>query len=220
MEIIAEIDAPHEITPEDDFIYCTLCDYKSPKERKDNFDRHMNQNHFNTTTQCECGKQMKPSSLSRHKKSACILRKKNLRETSSNKFKVQCVCGKSLSLSSLSRHKNISCSLREKNCREPSVTATSDTNSSSDSSVLVCSSKHKFELQVDTFSDGRTIIMPGKIKIGNITIVLMQKQRDITDSGIISQSYEKWIDSAIDNIEGKIYITLIKTKRILSKETF
>lgn len=55
----------------DDYIYCTLCDYKVLSNRKDNFDRHMRQTHFKIKITCECGKVMNASSLSRHKTCYC-----------------------------------------------------------------------------------------------------------------------------------------------------
>lgn len=66
-----------------EFIYCILCDYKAPKNRTDNLERHM-QSHMDKTVKCECGAEMRPSSLGRHKKNSCPLESKQAAQKKKN----------------------------------------------------------------------------------------------------------------------------------------
>lgn len=51
------------------------CAYATVREK--NLKRHMKESHLGEKQKCECGKEMTVSSLIRHKKETCRLRKKN-----------------------------------------------------------------------------------------------------------------------------------------------
>lgn len=168
----------------DNYLFCQFCDYKSPKERKDNFDRHVNQVHLKVLKQCDlCGKQMCSTSLSRHKKSACLSKKANHVELKVSNAKCtkekKCNwCGRKMTAAALYRHKKNSCPLRKANCHETSSemvdlvasipnsnTNDSNTNTSTASNEMV----HKVKsmdasVKIDVYSNGMMVI--GEINLG------------------------------------------------------
>lgn len=55
----------------DEVFKCTLCSYKD--SRRDNFNRHKREKHLKILSQCNlCGKKMTATSISRHRKKACM----------------------------------------------------------------------------------------------------------------------------------------------------
>lgn len=60
------------------------CDKNYFTDRPENLSRHISGYHLGEKEKCECGKQMTKSSLIRHKKQSCSLRK-NVRRKPNNK---------------------------------------------------------------------------------------------------------------------------------------
>lgn len=147
-------------------IFCTLCDYTAPRERKDNFERHM-KTHFDSSVACACGKIMSSTSLSRHKQKSCRLTKGNQSKkvaTMKQKEKIKCECGKIVSKTGIARHKisnshknGLNNNQVEHNDRVEHVEYRSVT----------------MNVKITTQNDGSKIIEPEKITIDGISMMLM-----------------------------------------------
>lgn len=182
----------------DDYIYCTLCSFREKVGRKDNFDRHMKQTHFGIRSTCDCGAKLKSSSLSRHKKKSCPLRKRcasNERSvTGSIVSKKICECGIEMRASSIGRHKKNNCRLRNQTIIEssniPSASASSDSN---DSGVghgnLVSTIEHKIDtiVHIETYSNGSVVVRHGEIKLGNISFTINGRINDKSEGMIMNK---------------------------------
>lgn len=155
----------------DDFIYCTLCDnFKVPKERKDNFERYM-KIHYGITTTCECGIEIAPTSLSRHKKNTCPLMKSNKVKLVKKKKQVEqltCECGIVINKTSMTRHKKTTCG------KKSSILRSEGLSSRPSLGHLVSSTTHKIETTVrtDVYSNGQVIVTHDEINLGEISFVI------------------------------------------------
>lgn len=154
----------------DKLIYCTLCEYKTI--RKDHFDRHMKQTHYKIYKTCEiCGKKIPGSGLSRHQKS---------------KF-----CRRHLDTAivrNLSPYAERIPLVRSDQSTVTSGLYPSQSNSSShkESDIPVSSEYHKIDaiVRIDRYPSGKVIVVHDEIKVGQISLVMIQKDIDSCEGTI------------------------------------
>lgn len=169
------------------FIFCELCDFKTPKQRKDNFQRHLNQVHLKILSKCDkCGKEMRTTSLSRHRKTACFSSKLNQNNVQLNKHTMkECDwCKKSMTAAAIYRHKKISCPLRMISCPFNNISAIEPKKTEEIHIVKSGETSVKY----DIYSDGT-------IAIGDISIDSAAIPNDTLSSG----------ENSSDNVDGLFF---------------
>lgn len=136
---------------DDNYIYCILCDYKAPRNRTDNFERHMQSKHYDNSVECVCGAKMRRTSLKRHKENSCPSFSRNIdinqNDSKANSF-----------TSSIQVNK-------------------SDLNAPAE---LVSIVEHKIEttVRVKTYSNGTVVFDHDKINAGKYSFILKNESND------------------------------------------
>lgn len=141
------------------YIHCALCDHKVPRNRTDNFERHMRSVHYNKLVECECGKQMRSTSIARHKKNSCDLYK-----SSSQTEKVK--SNEKTDFNQNDPKSNDEPDLKEANLNEPVQL------------MSIMEQKIEITVRAKTYSNGTVIFEHNEISWGNVSFELKKKRND------------------------------------------
>lgn len=142
---------------DDNYIHCILCDYKAPRDRTDNFERHMQSKHYKNSVECECGAKMRRTSIRRHKNNSCPLRS---------------------SLQSSSKSIDINQNDSKSSAPENSLKENESTLNEPVELVSIEENKIETTIRVKTYSNGKVIFTHDEIKLGKYSFVLKEIRND------------------------------------------
>lgn len=129
----------------------------------------MQSKHYNALVKCDCGKQMRRTSIARHKKNSCELNQ-SLHSSSQTISKKRANIKRNISKPKSPSSSSPTLSLNGSTLHEPAQ--------------LISTHEHKIEttLRAKYYSNGTVVIEHDDIILGNMSFELKQKQNDKPDA--------------------------------------